>query len=331
MKHFSTDELDFKDGSENEQIRTRKIFEELKQRGINDKKLLEREKDFLCLSLKLSLEKEDGKPEEFEFCKDFIFRELYLTYFHNNLSEPFFKAKKGKLVEVTHYEKVKDLKNLQIFSDKWQKVIEISNHKDQILLELTIETKRDLKELDIRFPRLVRKFRKQQDAYKLQKDKIILHSKFIYHLTKSVMEDYDKEQFKIPFSKQTIELTAYSYIHITSRHYAERIKDKPEKSFHYKNFYPKELHIDLKIILTEIDKLGLIDLNKTDNIIFQYDEVIYQLWIQKRTKQIKGEGNVIFNRIQSFYPIYNEEKITSINSDYKKSKINESLELFYKD
>lgn len=331
MKHFSPEELNFKDGSEKEQIRTRKIFEELRERAIANKILLEREKDFLCLGLKLSLEENDGKPKDFKFCENFIFRELYLTYFHNNLSGPFFKAKKGKLVEVTHFEKIKDLKNLQIFSDKWQKEVEITNHKDQILQELSIETRNDLKELNKKFPSIVRKFKKQQDSYRLQKDKIVLQSKFIYHLTKSVIEDYDKEEFKIPFSGQIIELTIYSLIHITSRHYAEHLKDKPEKSFHYKNFYPKELHIDLRNILIEIDKLGLINLENTDNIIFEYDEVIYQLWIQERTKQIKGQGNVKFNRIQSFYPIYDDEKINSINTNYEKVEISVLLKLFYQD
>ncbi len=327
MKHYLLEELDLSDG---EQIETRKIFEDLKKRALDGKLLLEREKKFLCVGLKLTLIENDGKPENFDFCDDFIFRELYLTYFHNNLSGPFHKAKKGKIIEVPQNEQMKDFKRLQVFSNKWQTEIEITNHKDQILQELAIETRKDLKELDRKYPKLVRKFKKQQDKYRLQKDKIILQSKFIYHLTKSVIQDYDKTEFEIPFSGKIIELTIYSFIHIINRHYSEHIKDKQDKTFHYDYFHPKELHLDLRIILTQIDKLNLIDINETDNIIFEYGKVVFHLWIQKRNKQVKGKGNVSFNRIQSFYPIYEEKKIKQIQSEFVKIELNEKLKVFVK-
>lgn len=330
MKHYLPEELDFKNGSEGEQIRTRKIFDDLKERAINGKFLLEREKEFLCMGLNLTIHKDDGKPENFDFCNDYIFKELYLTYFHNNLAGLFHKAKKGKIVEVSQREQIKDFKTLQSISNRWLKQIEITNHKDQVLQELATETRKDLKELDKKYPRITRYFKAKQDKYRLQKDKIILQSKFLYHMIKSVKQDYEQSEFEIPFSDQIVELTDYSLVHITSRHYAEPIKDKPEKSFHYKNFYPRELHIDLRNILTEIDKLGVIDLNQTDNIIFEFDEVVYQLWIQKRIKQIKGKGNVEFNRIQSFYPIYEQGKLSEINTNYDKTKINDKLELYVK-
>ena len=330
MKHYLQEELDIKNGSESEQIRTRKIFDDLKEKALNGKFLLEREKEFLCMGLNLTIHESDGRPENFDFCNDYIFRELYLTYFHNNLAGPFHKAKKGKIVEVSEREQIKDFKRLQSISNQWYKQIEITNHKDQVLQELAIETRKDLKELDKKYPRLIRRFRAKQDKYRLQKDKIILQSKFLYHMIKSMKQDYDQSEFEIPFSGQVVELTDYSLVHITNRHYAEPIKDKPEKSFHYQNFYPKELHIDLRNILTEIDKLRLIDLNLTDNVVFEFDGVVYQLWIQKRTKQVKGKGNVVFNRIQSFYPIYDQEKLSEINTNYDKTKINDKLELYLK-
>ena len=89
--NYTVEELDFKNSSEQEQIRTRKIFEDLKQKAIGGKKLLQREKDFLCICLKLS-DWKDGKPEDFKDCYDYLFKELYL----NNLTEPFYKHKKEK-------------------------------------------------------------------------------------------------------------------------------------------------------------------------------------------------------------------------------------------
>lgn len=269
-----------------------------------------------------------NNPEDFEICNDFIFRELYLTYFHNNLSGTFFKARAGKIVEVSEREKIRDFRLLQKIADKWLKEIEFEKHPDQILLELAAETRKDLKELDKKYPKLIRNFRKKQNDYKLQKDKIILQSKFIYLLTKGVKEDYNQTDFEIPFNGQIIEFTSYSLIHITSRHYSEAIKDKKDKSFHYKNFHPKELHLDLKLILTEIDKLNIIDLSKVNNILFIYDNIVYHLWVEKKFKQIKGQGNVKFNQIQSFYPIYDKSKLIELNKNYNLHEINSILSVY---
>ncbi|AZB10855.1 hypothetical protein EG344_19430 [Chryseobacterium sp. G0162] len=329
-KRYTIEELDFKDDSPEEQVRTRKIFEDLKNRAEKGENLLEREKEFLCLSIKLSYNPDDGEPENFKFCNDFIFHELYLTYFHNDLAGPFFKAKRGKIVKVEMDEQLKDMKKLQNISDNWLKEIQITNHKDQILQELSTETRQDLKTLEIKIPNWVRKIKANQDRYRLQKDKIILQSKFIYHLAKSVMENYNPEDFEINFSGSIIEFTSYSLIHITSRHYAEPIKGNKAKTYHYKNFLPKELHLDLKNILTKIDNEHLIDINKTDNIIFEYEGITYQLWVQKRYKQIKGKGNVQINRIQSFYPIYDTAQLTKIKNDLQRIKIEHNLYLWYK-
>lgn len=328
MKHYTVKELDLKDGSEEEQIRTRAIFEDLKLRTNTDKKFLERERDFLYIGLKLS-DLNDGKPEDFEVCSDSIFKELYLTYFHNNLSEPFYKHKKGRgIVVVGYQEKISDFKVLMKISDSWYEIIKIENHKDQILQELSIETRRDLKTLDTKYSPLVRKFRKNQDEYRLKKDKIILHSKFIYLLVKSVIENNDSEDFEIPFANQVVEFTVYSLIHIVSRHYAEPIKDNSDKTYHYENFYPTELHIDLKNILMEIDKLQLVNLDETDNVMFKFKNVIYKLYVQKRYKQVKGQGNVEIFRVQTFYPIYSEIETKRIEESFNEISINEDLSFF---
>lgn len=330
MSYYSVEELELKNDSEEEQIRTRKIFQDLKSKALKGEKLVEREKEFLCTLLKLTLYKDDGRPEDFTICNDFIFRELYLTYFHNNLAGPFFKAKKAKIVEVEEKEKHRDFKTLQNIIDKWQKELEIENHKDQVLQELAAETRKDLKDLDKKYPKLLRKFKKKQEEYRLKKDKIILQSKFIYLLTKTVIEDYNQTDFEIPFSGQIIEFTSYSLIHITNRHYAEPIKDNAAKTYHYKNFLPKELHLDLKSLLTEIDKVNVIDITKTNTIIFLYEGVVYNLWIEKKIKQVKGKGNIVFNRIQSFYPIYDRKKLNEIENEYILLTISPKLAVYQK-
>ena len=328
MKNYTVDELDLKNGGEEEQIRTRKIFEDLRVRAIAGKKLLEREKDFLYTGLKLS-DFDDGSPEDFKACDDNIFKELYLTYFHNNLSGPFYKHKKGMgVVQVGLQEQVMDFKALMQISDAWYNEIKNEKHSDQILQELAIETRRDIKALDAKYPSFLRRFRKHQDTYRLKKDKLILQSKFIFLLVKSIIENNNSEDFEIPFAGETIEFTIYSLVHIVSRHYAEPMKDNADKSYHYENFYPTELHIDLKNILLEIDKLNLIDIRKTDNIRFKFKGIIYHLWIQPRNKQVKGQGTVPILRVQTFYPIHSEAEIKNITENFEEIAVADELSIF---
>jgi hypothetical protein len=328
MKNYTVEELNLKNESEEEQVRTRKIFDDLKNRATDNKKFFEREKDFFCTCLKLS-DLNDGKPEDFDVCKDSIFKELYLTYFHNNLSEPFYKHKKGNgIVQVGHHEKIKDFKILMNISDQWYEEIKIENHSDRILQELSIETRRELKDLDTKYPPLLRKFAKKQDDYRLKKDKIILQSKFIYLLVKSVIENNDEKDFQIPFSGEIVEFTIFSLVHIVSRHYSEAIKDNPDKTYHYENFYPTELHIDLNNILLEIDKANLIDINKTDNIIFKFRKIVYQLYIQKKWESRKGKGNIQIFRIQTFYPIYSELKLNGLAENFNEIELNQDLSVY---
>nr|WP_315142007.1 hypothetical protein [uncultured Flavobacterium sp.] len=327
-KHYPLHELDFKNASAEEQVRTRKIFEDLKKRVSDGETFIEREKDFFCTCLKLS-QWDDGNINEFNICKDYEFKDLYLTYFHNNLEGPFVKVHKTKIIEVSQEEQIKDFAYLMKVADEWLKQIEIENHKNQILQELGFETRRDLKALSQKFSGLNRIFRKQKDDYKLRKDKIILQSKFIYLLVKSVLENNESKDFEIPFSNETIEFTIYSLVHIISRHYAEPIKQNEDKTYHYDHFFPTELHIDLRNILLVIDQLNLIDINKTDNIIFNFKGISYILYIQKRFKQVKGiKENVQIFRVQTFYPLYSQEDFEMLKNEYDENKINNELSVF---
>lgn len=327
MKHYEVSELNLKNASEEEQLRTRVIFENLRERARKNEILLEREKDFLCMGLKIS-NWDDGKREEFSACENSIFKELYLTYFHNNLEGPFFKARKGKAVEVSELEKIKDFKTLMNISDSWLQQLEIENHKEPVIQELSIETRRDLKKLNQKYSGLNKIFKRQKDDFRLKKDKIILQSKFIFLLVKSVIENNDSKDFEIQFSNEIIEFGIYSLVHIISRHYAEPIKGDEDKTYHYDNFYPTELHLDLKDILVEIDKLNIVDINLTDRIVFKFKNVIYKLWIQKRFKQVKGKGNIKIFRIQTFYPIYSETDLKDISENYNETEISENLSVF---
>lgn len=337
-KHYSIEELDVKniinnDGEviEKEANRIENTIKDLKNRVVNGGILLEREKEFLYIFLKTTDYEDLDFINRNPIFQDFIFRELYLTYFHNNLQFPFYKLRKGLIIEkVGCQEFNKDMKKIIKFSNEWLRIIQVSNHTDQVLKEVATETRANLKELDKEYPSLKRIFSKNIKAYKLKKDKIILQSKYIYMAVKRIMEDNLAEDFQIEFLGEKLEFTAYTFVHILSRHYAEGVKQMKDKTYHYQFFLPEELHIDLKNILQQIDRVGCIEQLDTKNIVFEYKGIVYSLWIEEKTKQVKTIGNVKFNRIQTFYPIYDGEEKNKIEREFTKIKIDDFIYLYKK-
>lgn len=326
---YHLEELTLKNDSHEEQVRTRAIFEDLKGKAQNGEVILEREKQFLCTCLKLTDIEDDGNLEDFDACYDFIFKELYLTYFSSALrAGAFYKAHKGKIHIVTEKEKVKDFKYLQTVSDKWLKEIEKTNHTDQILQTLASETRTELKNHKKSAGKLF--FRKQKENYSLQREKLILHSKFIYLLVKQVIENNDPDDFVFDFIDQRVEIDSFSLIHIINRHYAEIIKNNPQKTYHIEDFEPDSLHTRLKDILSRINSKDFLQSSEIEKIAFVFKNITYRVWIKKRVKHLKREGAVDFLRVETFYPIEDDSELKDLSENYEPKEVDNELNVFVK-
>ncbi|MDN3593961.1 hypothetical protein [Zunongwangia endophytica] len=328
MKHFEEHELEFYFGrdSDEEQKRTREIFEELEKRAKAEKPLLEREKDFFCRCLKLSDYVVDGNPEDYQVCNDFLFKHLYPIYFSSGLkSDAVYKPHKGKLYLVPLNERIKDLKFLYSTQIKWLKKIETTNHSDQLLQTLASETRNDLKKLKRKEGTLF--FKKQKKQYALKKEKQILHSKFIYLLVKKTIQNYEESDFKFEFMGKNVEIDAYSLIHIINRHYAEIIKENTDKTYHIEDFEPDLLHIKLKDILNQIEEKK-VAISNTEKIAFRYNDQDYRIWLKERVKFKKGIGKIEFSRLETFYPIGDEQELKDLSENFKLIVINEQLQTY---
>ncbi|RIV73683.1 hypothetical protein [Flagellimonas aequoris] len=327
---YSVEELDFKDGGrEEEQKRTRSIFEDIKIRAEKNLPLLEREKDFFCLGLTASIVKEDGKLKGYSICENYIFKSLYLTYYSGAFGEgKFIKARKANLYEVSDSEKKSDFNYLKIVENKWLNQIQKENHKEELLLKLSIETRNELKKLKKETGRLF--FRKSKEKYAFRKAKIILHSKYLYILIKKIKQDSDEADFLFDFCGEQIEIDYYTLVHIINRHYAKIIKGNPDKSYHVEEFEPKGLHLRLKKIMTAINSSGIITKPEMEKISFEYLNKTYRVWIKKRVKQEKGIGNVDFYRLETFFPLEDEKELEELKNDYLVSKINNEIQLYHK-
>ena len=177
---FETDELRMKDDSNAEQIRTRKIFEVLKGKAIKREKLTELEKDFFCSGVKLSI-LNDGFLEDYSCCDNYKFKDFYLTYFRDLTGgSAYYKLSGLSEYKVEPKEALQDLQYLYDKSDDWELVIQKQNHKEELLKQIAVETRIELKTLANLPEYLNDPFIRGSNRYIFKKRAILLHSKYIY-------------------------------------------------------------------------------------------------------------------------------------------------------
>lgn len=325
---YSIDELNLKDSSEEEQIRTRKIFDNIKERSINEQFISEHEKDFFCLGVKLSL-LDDGKIEDYPCCDSYKFKMIYLSYFHDLSGNGEYEKVKGKTIyKVEKNECDKDITYLSQVASKWLDVINVTNHSNELLKQISKETREELKEVEKNKGMLI--FRRDKEQYKLNKRRILLQSKYIYCTALLIFEMFDNKDFIFSINGQDIEINEYSIVHILNRHFSEITKQKPDKSYHGKDIRPKYLNKQLKDIITIIDSSGLLKDKDIKNINFRYKGINYAIWINKRIKQVKNKGNVEYNRLETFYPIENQDELKKLEVESEYYQINEDIGIYIK-
>ncbi len=325
---YSIEELDLRNDSEEEQIRTREIFENIKKRCQDGESVSEHEKDFFGLGVKLSL-KDDGKIEDYSCCDNYKFKMIYLSYFHDLSGRGKYEKVRGKTIyDVGEKEKNRDISYLSQVANSWQNVINTTNHSNELLKHISKETREELKEVEKNKGMLI--FRRDKERYQLNKKRILLQSKYIYCTALLIFEMFDNKDFILNLNSQDIEINEYSIIHILNRHFSEITKQNFNKSYHGEDFKPKYLNKQLKEIITIIDESKVLDGKDINNVNFRYKEKDYAIWINKRTKQEKGKGNIEYNRLETFYPIEDKEEIKKISDNFNYHQINDDIGVYVK-
>lgn len=323
---YDVEELELKNNSDQEQARTRRIFEDLKSKAENREKLTEHEKDFFCSAIRLS-RMNDGSMDEYDCCANFKFKELYLTYFKVLLGLSKYRKVKGHVsYEVDNQEIKNDLAYLSKVEKEWLSLIDKTNHSEELLQQISKETRKELEKIKKTTGRDSNNRNQINDQRKVRS--VILQSKYIYLTALKIYEILKPTDFVFSLNGNFIEITEYSIVHILNRHFAQITKPDSKKSFHNTDFKPKYLTIQLKKIFEEIDKSGLLYGMPINKIAFMYKGVSYQVWINKRYKQIKGKGNVKINRLETFYPIEEYPELLKIQDDNKLIKISKDLSIY---
>lgn len=310
-----------------EQIRTRKIFESLKQRAINKEFLSEHEKDFFYEGVVLS-KLDDGKPEDYECCDNPKFKWIYLIYCDDVTGSSKYYDIKGKNVyRVQPPQLQDDLAYLYTKADEWEQIVLKENHSDQLLQQCCKETRLDLRSLDDEknnAPFLMGSF-----LYQSKRRGIILRSKYLYLKALEIFEAIPTSELILRLNKEEIEINEYSIIHIASRHFAALSQQyESGKSYHDKIFLPWLLPSQLRNIFLLIDQCGFYKNGSIEKIAIEYDGHPYMIWTGIKTKYVKDIGKVNYRRLETFYPLTDTNELIKLHVDYTLHKLSEHLSLY---
>jgi hypothetical protein len=323
---YKIEELDLLNDSLEEQERTRIIFEDLKNKAMKGEELSEHEKDFFCQGVKLS-KLNDGKIEDYSCCNNYKFKMTYLSYFQDLTGFGQYEKVKGTSIYNPDRKEIdRDIEYLKKESNHWNSIISKTNHDNELLQQISKETRNDLKIIEKSKGRLL--FRRDKEKYELNKRTTLLHSKYIYCMAQQIFEMFNRKEFVIKLNGFDIEINEYSIIHILNRHYSEITKPNSSKSFHIEDFKPKYLNKQIGAIFQEIENSGLYKDSSINKISFWYNNIDYSIWVNKRTKQVKGQGNVSFLRLETFYPVDDQKELSDLIEKFYLKKINNDLSVY---
>lgn len=320
-------DLEIRNDSAEESIRTRKIFLDLKSKAIKGETLTEHEKEFFCQGVRLSL-LNDGLETDYPCCANVIFKIKYLYYFHDLTgASTYQKPENGKLVDIPKEEAQRDLNYLINEAKEWMTEIQKTNHSSELMQQVSKETREQIKILD-NSPEFKNDiFSKGTFRYKYKLWGLLLMTKYAYLVCLEIIETLNEFPYKFKINSKSIEFDEFSLIHIIIRHYAELTKQyETGKSYHNVDFHPRQLALDLESIFHMIE--AVIPIENLNNIVFEYKNQIYEIWINERNKSKKGVGNVKVLRLETFYPIQDKDRLKYILETFTSHYINDDLEYY---
>lgn len=304
-----------------------KILLELVQRIHNGEKMSVAETEFACSALRAT--KLEGDISFVNIgaipaCRDFIFRNLYITYFQD-LEGQYGIEKFTGLVSME--EKREDVIRLNEYYKEWDKIVSSNRHSENLLNLVINEISKDLKYIR----RLHEKGEVNDDDYEYKRKSIVLHSKYLYLTARAFFDEYQSNSVVCPLHGKEIEINEHSLVHILNRHMAGAAKQfDTGKSFHLdRRIKWFELPTEIKEI---IERLGAIDETKElklEYIPFKLNGVIYGIWTKPHVKHVRGK-TIRYQRLETFYPIENEKDLTDIQNNYKEVVIDGTLIAYVK-
>ena len=327
---YKIEDLTLKDDSLEEQSRTRKIFQELRLRAMKGKSLSEHEKNFMGMALKLSIIDTES-IDDFPVLDNYKFKNLYLVYFRDiSGGSVYFKPNGQIIYQLGPEELKKDLKYLYEKAQEWDIMVNGKSQTNELMNVAALEVRNELDILDNLPEHTNDPYAKGRFRYRYRRWAVLLQNKYIYCKSLELFEQFDKSDFVLRLNGNDIEITAYTLIHVMTRHFSQITKQYPtSKSFHNEDFKPQYLTMNLQAIFNLIDE-AKIRILPASCIYFVYRKRNYALWISEKTRAVKGMGSIKYLRIDTFYPLEDQGVLDKISAEGKFHMLNPEVSIYLK-
>ncbi len=320
---YTSEELQQRGDTPSEHLRMRTIFEEMKSRLATGGELSPIEGEFYCFSV--TLLRNEGRVEDHFCCNNWRFKMLFLRYWHDLDGTGNHEYTDGtRMIQPTPSQIEQDLKDLALFSEEWNQTIQITNHSEESLKYVAKETRDELKALRKEPVFNLTGYLIESRLYDRQKQSILNRLKYAYLMSEEIFDREGTTEISIPINGQQLVFNKYSSVHIINRHFAGGQKVvNLDKTFNSKDLLPNDLINQLRQFIRLIDASGLYINNDIMKIRFQYKGHLYSLWSQVAHKQVRGSTqNIPYNRIQTLYPVKDQDELDEINRSYILREIN---------
>lgn len=321
------------DSSDLELKRAHEIFFDLKKMVESGKTLALHEVDHFCDFEFIGTRKGIAEYDihKYDICKDYWFAHAYREYWDDLWGlRKHTDALTSK--ELSKNNIRNEISRLKQIGSEWEQIIQQTTHTDQRLADIAKETRTEIKNHK-KLPEFNEYgFFRACNMYKYQKMIIILRSKYIYILTREFFHNHGTDSLTLTIGTRDIEFTPYSLIHVLSRHYEfSRKQVDRQKSFHTELIEPREIFNHLRVIFSAIEPELELKLDPR-KLFVNIGGQIFTIWISPATKQVRGLGNVPYERIGSFYPTEDKRELTEVNNDYNSEphNISDQIAIYYK-
>ena len=285
------------------------VVHDLVNRVLTNETISLAEEQFACGKLRMLRNEKNELAfniDDYKACKDFTFRNRYLLYRDDlNGHKPILDYY-GEIPKVL---KQKDVEYLNLEYKNWQTQIKGKATGNDLIAHVSKETNEQLK---IQKKYCDRRLIGSNLKNYLDKS-LILHGKYIFLLVKEFFQELKSNQIIITINEHDILIDSFTYVHIMFRHYAAKIKEHQNKSYHF------DKNIGFKIIPSVLQ--NILECYKLESISSEFNgyslylrinQKPYAIYFKRTTKYLKGNIKKEYKRLQTFFPIEKDSELSKI-------------------
>ncbi len=206
---------------------------------------------------------------------------------------------------------------------EWEREVNKTNHVDQLMQIVGVETREELKKLRKSYKGFQRTY--SSSEYRQRKFKLLEWSKYRYIMIKDVFELSIKlDHYKLSLNEQEIIFDFYSLTHILTRHYGHIMKTyETDKSHFTQDVHHEEVHLEIERIFKIIDDSKVYIGQSVKEVNIRLNGTLYKIYIDQEQKG----GTEVF-RLNTFFPITNSKMLSRLENEFEEVELDKNLSVF---